>query len=115
MKREILDLSTVYLLVSTGQTTATGEVMEVKLAVVCCANYQAGLFNVYGAVAESEADVVIHLGDYIYEYGIGGYGTNPLTNSLGRRHKPAGETITLDEYRARYRQYRKDKQLQKAH
>ncbi|MFD3001101.1 alkaline phosphatase D family protein [Pontibacter toksunensis] len=94
---------------------AAGEASEVKMAVVSCANYQSGLFNVYGAVAESDADVVVHLGDYIYEYEIGGYGTNELTLALGRLHHPAGETITLSDYRARYRQYRRDEQLQKLH
>ncbi|WP_162051529.1 alkaline phosphatase D family protein [Pontibacter pamirensis] len=94
---------------------AAGEASEVKMAVVSCANYQSGLFNVYGAVAESDADVVVHLGDYIYEYEVGGYGTNELTLALGRLHNPTGETITLNEYRARYRQYRRDEQLQKLH
>jgi alkaline phosphatase D len=101
-----------------GQTKtlpATGNVNSVKLAVVSCANFQAGLFNVYGAVAESDADVVIHLGDYIYESGEGEYGTNTNTTPLGRVHKPAKEIVSLDDYRTRYRQYRSDVQLQKAH
>ncbi|UOG73238.1 alkaline phosphatase D family protein [Hymenobacter tibetensis] len=93
----------------------TGQASSVKLAVVSCANYQAGLFNVYGAVAESAADVVVHLGDYIYEYGAGGYGTNPATAMLNRAHLPAGEILTIEDYRTRYKQYRSDKQLQKAH
>ena len=102
----------------TGETItlpATGEANEIKFAVVSCANYPAGLFNTYGAVAESEADIVLHLGDYIYEYGVGEYGTNELTSTLGREHDPSGEIISIDEYRARYRQYRSDEQLQKAH
>jgi alkaline phosphatase D len=98
------------------RTLPTGvQASSVKLAVVSCANFQAGLFNVYGAVAESEADVVVHLGDYIYEYGVGGYGTNPATAALNRAHLPAGEILTLDDYRTRYKQYRGDKQLQRAH
>ncbi|WP_069660619.1 alkaline phosphatase D family protein [Arcticibacter eurypsychrophilus] len=102
----------------TGETKTlpkAGEVSEVKLAVVSCANFQAGLFNVYGAVAESDADVVVHLGDYIYEYPVGSYGTNASTVALNRQHKPAGEIIKLEDYRERYRQYRSDEQLQKAH
>lgn len=98
--------------------TLPESVDEVKLAVVSCANYQAGLFNVYGAVAESDADIVVHLGDYIYEYPAGGYGTDDNdvdTDALGRLHRPSGEIITLDDYRTRYRQYRSDKQLQEAH
>ncbi|AHJ96947.1 hypothetical protein Hsw_1352 [Hymenobacter swuensis DY53] len=94
---------------------AAGQTTRARLAVVSCANYQAGLFNVYGAVAESQADAVVHLGDYIYEYGAGGYGTNSNTASLNRSHLPAGEILTLDDYRTRYRQYRSDKQLQLAH
>lgn len=98
------------------KTLAAGaEVSQVALAVVSCSNYQSGLFNVYGAVAESEADVVVHLGDYIYEYGAGEYGSNPDTVSLDRVHKPATETITLSDYRTRYKQYRRDPQLQLAH
>jgi alkaline phosphatase D len=102
----------------TGETKtlpAAGETSEVKLAVISCANFQAGLFNVYGAIAESDADVVVHLGDYIYEYPAGGYGSNPAVASLNRAHKPTGEIIKTDDYRQRYRQYRSDEQLQKAH
>lgn len=90
-------------------------VNEVKMAVVSCSNFPAGLFNVYGAIAKSEADVVVHLGDYIYEYAPGQYGTNPYTNQLGRAHKPAKEILNLNDYRERYRQYRGDKNLQLAH
>jgi alkaline phosphatase D len=94
---------------------ASGQASEVKMAVVSCANFPAGLFNVYGAVAESDADFVLHLGDYIYEYQVGGFGTNSMTATLHREHKPAGEIIKVEEYRERYRQYRSDEQLQKAH
>ena len=91
------------------------ELAEVKLAVCSCSNYPYGLFNVYGAMANSEADVVMHLGDYIYEYGQGQYGTNPTTATLGRAHLPANEIISLTDYRTRYKQYRSDPQLQLAH
>lgn len=103
----------------TGETltlpSKTDSVNEVKMAVVSCSNFPAGLFNVYGAIAKSEADVVVHLGDYIYEYAPGQYGTNPYTNQLGRAHKPAKEILNLSDYRERYRQYRSDKNLQLLH
>ncbi|KMQ63156.1 alkaline phosphatase [Chryseobacterium angstadtii] len=103
----------------TGETltlpSKTDSVNEVKMAVVSCSNFPAGLFNVYGAIAQSEADVVVHLGDYIYEYAPGQYGTNPYTNQLGRAHQPAKEIISLDDYRERYRQYRGDKNLMLLH
>ncbi|MCT2560668.1 alkaline phosphatase D family protein [Chryseobacterium herbae] len=103
----------------TGETltlpSKTDSVNEVKMAVVSCSNFPAGLFNVYGAIAQSEADVVVHLGDYIYEYAPGQYGTNPYTNQLGRAHQPAKEILTLADYRERYRQYRGDKNLMLLH
>jgi len=88
---------------------------SVKLAVCSCSNYQAGLFNVYDAMAKSEADVIVHLGDYFYEYGAGGYGSNPQNAALNRAHQPSNEILTLDDYRTRYKQYRSDKDLQLAH
>lgn len=88
---------------------------NLKLAVCSCSNYPAGLFNVYKAMADSNADIIIHLGDYIYEYGQGQYGTNDNTDSLGRAHEPADELLHLDAYRTRYKQYRSDKDLQLIH
>ncbi|TSE04530.1 alkaline phosphatase D family protein [Aquimarina algiphila] len=112
------DLSTETVSV-TGETItlpAKGDaVSDVKLAVCSCANYAAGLFNVYEAIANSDVDVIVHLGDYIYEYGEGEYGTNENTVALDRVHSPKNEIITLEDYRNRYKQYRGDKQLQLAH
>lgn len=96
-------------------TFAESGIDEVTFAVTSCANYAAGLFNVYREMANSDADVIIHLGDYIYEYGQGEYGTNASTAALGRTPDPLTETISLDEYRTRYRQYRSDENLQLAH
>ena len=90
-------------------------VNKVTLAVASCANYQAGLFNVYDAMAKSDADVIVHLGDYIYETAPGEFGTNASTAELDRFHDPANEIITLNDYRGRYKQYRSDKSLQLAH
>ncbi len=88
---------------------------SLKLAFCSCSNFPAGLFNVYDAIANSDADVVLHLGDYIYEYEVGGYGTNENTAPLGREHDPSNEILTLEDYRLRYRQYRSDEGLQLAH
>lgn len=88
---------------------------SLRLAVCSCSNYPAGAFNVYDAIANSDADVVLHLGDYIYEYGEGGYGTNENTEILNRVHDPKTEILSLEDYRLRYRQYRTDEGLQLAH
>lgn len=108
-----------------GETSIIGETItlpgagasldNLKLAICSCSNFPAGLFNVYDAIANSDADVVLHLGDYIYEYQVGGYGTNENTVPLGREHDPTTEILTLEDYRLRYRQYRTDEGLQLAH
>ncbi len=90
-------------------------VNSLKLAICSCSNYPAGLFNVYDAMAKSDADIILHLGDYIYEYEVGGYGTNENTTALGREHDPKTEILTMEDYRLRYRQYRTDEGLQLAH
>ncbi|KOS05221.1 alkaline phosphatase [Flavobacterium akiainvivens] len=100
----------------TGETiTLPQDPSSIKLAVCSCSNFQAGYFNVYEAMAESDADVIVHLGDYLYEYGAGEYGTSPENEGLNRQHKPEHEMVSLDDYRMRYRQYRGDAQLQLAH
>ena len=94
-----------------GQTKTlpgVSDVSNINFAVVSCSNYEIGYFNVYGAIASSEVDYVLHLGDYIY----GGSRANPLS---GRSHDPPTELIDVNDYRQRYLQYRNDPQLQAAH
>ncbi|ENV16748.1 alkaline phosphatase D family protein [Acinetobacter guillouiae] len=89
---------------------------KVSFAVCSCANYPAGYFYVYREMAKQDVDVVIHLGDYIYEYGQGGYATEDAVK-LGRTLAVDNnqEIIKLDDYRKRYALYRKDKDLQTLH
>lgn len=94
------------------KTLPVGYVESVKLAVCSCANYPAGYFNVYQAIAQSDADVVIHLGDYIYEYQTGEY---PVISVAGRAPDQLSEVLTLDDYRGRYAQYRIDEKAQLVH
>ncbi|GGY44321.1 alkaline phosphatase [Bacterioplanes sanyensis] len=94
------------------QTLPAGSVDSVTLAVCSCANYPAGFFNAYRAMAESDVDVVLHLGDYIYEYGSNEY---PSPDAQGRQPEPVSEILTLEQYRARYAQYRSDVDLQAVH
>lgn len=99
-----------------GQTiTLPNNPMQLKLGICSCSNFAAGFFNVYKAMAESDVDVVVHLGDYIYEYGQGEYGTNQYTKVNNREHQPAHETVSLSDYRRRYVQHRSDENLKKAH
>ncbi|MEB6480566.1 alkaline phosphatase D family protein [Acinetobacter vivianii] len=89
---------------------------KVSFAVCSCSNYPAGYFYVYREMAKQNVDVIIHLGDYIYEYGATGYATEEA-KELGRT-LPADndkEIIKLDDYRKRYALYREDLDLQTAH
>ena len=96
-----------------GKTkTASRYTDQLVFAVVSCSNYEWGYFNAYGRISDREdIDAVIHLGDYIYEYGIGVYGDT----TIGRLNDPPTEIITLEDYRTRYSLYRKDKDLQRVH
>ncbi|MBL0726164.1 alkaline phosphatase [Piscinibacter sp. HJYY11] len=97
------------------RTLPRGGVEQVKLAVFSCSNYPAGYFNVYDAAAKlSDVDAALHLGDYIYEYSKDGY-ASALAEQLGRVSEPAGELLTLADYRKRYAQYRQDADLQAVH
>lgn len=88
---------------------------KMSLAVVSCSNWPFGFFNVYKAISErDDVDAVIHLGDYIYEYGVDGYG-GKVGEQIGRRHDPVTEIVTLEDYRTRHRQYKSDPDLQAAH
>jgi alkaline phosphatase D len=92
------------------RTLPLGAVEEVKLAVLSCANFPAGYFNVYAEAARSDAQFAIHLGDFIYEYGADGY-ASAQAEGLGRTSEPANEILTLEDYRRRYQQYRSDVDL----
>lgn len=79
------------------------------MAVVSCSNHAYGYFNAYRRVAErADLDLVVHLGDYLYEYGPNQYG------SL-RTPEPPNEMVTLSDYRKRHAQYKRDTDLQEVH
>lgn len=81
------------------------------LAFVSCSQYEHGYFTAYRRLAEQEPDLVLHLGDYQYEYAKDTYvapGGNP-------RDHEGPETETLANYRQRHAQYKADLDLQAAH
>ena len=90
------------------RTLPEGAVDRARFAVVSCSNHPAGYFNVYRDIAMTDdLDAVIHLGDYIYEYGLGQYATEHA-EKLGRVPEPPGEVATLADYRRRHAQYKAD-------
>lgn len=111
-----------------GMTKTLPEVAvdQVKLAVFSCSNYPAGFFHAYAEAAKrNDLDAVLHLGDYIYEYGRTVINketqkTEPAYASgdaekLGRLVEPAHEILSLTDYRTRYAQYRSDPDLRALH
>ncbi|MEM1414382.1 MAG: alkaline phosphatase D family protein [Myxococcota bacterium] len=95
------------------RTAPRGPTERLRVAFFSCANYPAGFFHPYRAVARrADVDVVLHLGDYFYEYASADYGDGA---ALGRVPDPEGEVITLADYRRRFASYRRDPDLQEAH
>ena len=102
-----------------GRTrTAPGKLSlpgHLRFGVVSCANLQAGWFTAYRGLAKrDDLHAVLHLGDYLYEYGPGqyGYGFNDVNI---RKHDPAHEMVSLSDYRRRHAQYKRDADLQDLH
>ncbi|MEU0220434.1 alkaline phosphatase D family protein [Streptomyces sp. NPDC006265] len=88
-------------------------VTGLRFGVVSCANWEAGYFSPYRHLAaRGDLDAWLHLGDYIYEYGTGEYGTR---GKVVRPHAPAHEIITLADYRVRHARYKTDPDLQALH
>ncbi|MFO0691203.1 MAG: alkaline phosphatase D family protein [Myxococcota bacterium] len=88
-------------------------VREVRFALASCANLPQGFFNAYACIASrDDLDAVVHLGDYLYEYGNGEYGDG---TALGRVPDPIHEIVSLEDYRRRHAQYKRDPDLRAAH
>jgi alkaline phosphatase D len=78
---------------------------------VSCSNFEHGWFTAYRRLAEEQPDLVLHLGDYQYEYAAGVY----EADSASVRAHLGPEARTLANYRQRYAQYKTDPDLQAAH
>ena len=90
------------------KTTPARHVMpeRMRFAFTSCQHYESGYFNGYPHMTAEDLDLVIHLGDYIYEYaGV----DNRVRKHLGK------EIESLANYRQRYAQYRLDESLKEAH
>lgn len=112
-----------YRAVHNGEASPTGRTRTLpdapaerfNIAFCSCSNHPAGYFNAYREMADTpDLDLVLHLGDYIYEYGMGGYATEDA-EALGRVPQPAHECVTYADYVARHAQYKSDPDLQAAH
>ncbi len=97
-----------------GRTRTTPRALsmprDLKFAFASCQAWQDGYFTAYDHMAEEDLDLVVHLGDYLYEYGV-------RTNKRGVTTDPKFHTETLDlaRYRLQYGLYKSEAPLQKAH
>lgn len=87
------------------KTAPANPVDRIRFAFASCQQFQAGYYTAYQNMVREDIDVVVFLGDYIYETG-GGNGPRRITGE---------EPKTLDGYRARYGLYRSDADLREAH
>lgn len=93
------------------KTIPTSDISNFRAAVVSCANFQDGFFNVYDRISErNDINAIFHLGDYIYEKGL-----SEIGQKLNRKHEPENALVTLSDYRTRYSQYHLDTMLQNLH
>lgn len=84
-------------------------VSSVRMAIASCSSYAHGYFHAYDDLKNrNDFDVILHLGDYIYEYGSGEYGDV-------FDYQPANEITTLSDYRTRFSFYRLDADLRELH
>ena len=81
---------------------------KLKLAVASCQHWEFGHYAAHRHIAVSTPDLVAFLGDYIYEWG-------PYQLRHPQRAVRSSESFTLAQYRARYAQYKSDRDLQAAH
>lgn len=82
---------------------------SLRFAFASCQNYEQGFYTVYDHMAKDDLDLVVHLGDYIYEYA-------GIDNRVRKHSGPSDSKIkTLDDYRLRHMQYRSDALLHGMH
>lgn len=85
---------------------ADAAVAGLDFMIASCQRWDHGHWAAWRHAAATPPELVLFLGDYIYEYG---------THAQSVRPHDGGHVRTLDDYRARYAQYKRDPALQAAH
>lgn len=90
----------------TRTLAADGDVPDhLRVGVVTCQDFGTGYYAAYRHLVDEDLDVVVHLGDYVYEHGL----------NMVRPVLPEGTVTDLDQYRLRYATYKADPDLRAAH
>jgi alkaline phosphatase D len=82
---------------------------SLRFAFASCQHWEFGQYAAHRHIAAAAPDLVAFLGDYIYEWG-----EYDVAHPASPRRR-SNESITLNEYRSRYAQYKSDPHLQAAH
>lgn len=90
----------------TRTAPAPGSPAGLRFAFASCQKYTDGYYTAYRHMSDEDLDLVLHLGDYIYE------GGGPVDRV---RPHPVEAAVTLEQYRRRYALYKSDADLQAAH
>ena len=96
---------------TTRTAPAPGALTPLAIAFASCANYEHGYFTAYRHLAEEQPDLVVFLGDYLYEEAAGTY----PARSGNPRSYGSPEPTTVEGYRHRYALHHADADLQAAH
>jgi alkaline phosphatase D len=89
---------------------------RLRFGMVSCSNYTGGYFSAYRHLAaRDDLDFVVHLGDYLYEYGNDEDRYGPESLRGERDHDPAHEIVSLSDYRRRHALYKADPDLAALH
>jgi len=89
---------------------ADGSAAPLRLGLTSCAYWSCGFFTAYANLAARDLDLVVQVGDYLYENDVMRGNRRAV-----RSHRPAGPLVTLADYRIRHAQYKSDPDLQALH
>ncbi|NBX45068.1 MAG: alkaline phosphatase [Gammaproteobacteria bacterium] len=97
------------------RTLPSDDVSRFGIGLFSCSNLPFGWFNAYAHACErSDLDLIVHVGDYLYEYPVGAY-PDAASALPGRLIQPSHELLNQADYRLRYSAYRSDPDLQRLH
>ncbi|MET7735991.1 alkaline phosphatase D family protein [Streptomyces sp. NPDC005402] len=103
----------------TGRTRTapltTAAAASLTYAAVSCQAYFDGYYTAHRHLSQDDVDVVLHLGDYLYEYAVNSVGGHRAYTDRKLPDRFNHEAMTLEDYRLRYALYKSDPDLRAAH
>ncbi|MEU0945072.1 alkaline phosphatase D family protein [Streptomyces canus] len=88
---------------------------SLSYAAVSCQAYFDGYYTAHRHLSQDDVDVVLHLGDYLYEYAVSSVGGHRAYTDRKLPDLFNREAMTLEDYRLRYALYKSDPDLRAVH